>query len=115
MTVPNFPNFFILLGPNTGLGHNSVVLMIEAQIQYIAEALLYMREYNVRVLDCKQKTHDDYNKRIQHKLKNTVWQSGGCHSWYQDAKGNNTTIWPHFTWVYILYMKHFDPQSYVYQ
>jgi hypothetical protein len=47
-------------------------------------------------------------------LKNTVWQAGGCHSWYQDAKGNNTTIWPDFTWVYILFMKTFDFKNYNY-
>jgi hypothetical protein len=86
--------------------------MIEAQIRYISEALLYMQEKNVRSLDVKQKAHDDYNQEIQSKLKNTVWQAGGCHSWYQDAKGNNTAIWPHFTWVYILFMKYFDPRSY---
>jgi hypothetical protein len=89
--------------------------MIEAQIHYIAEALLYMQENNVRTLDVKQKAHDEYNQRIQSKLKTTVWQAGGCHSWYQDAKGNNTAIWPDFTWIYILYMKHFDPKNYVFQ
>jgi cyclohexanone monooxygenase len=110
--VPNFPNFFILLGPNTGLGHNSIIVMIEAQINYTAEALLYMQEHNVQSLDVKQNVHDEYNRNIQKKLKNTVWQSGGCHSWYQDAKGYNTAIWPHFTWVYMLLLKHFDPESY---
>ncbi len=114
MTVPNFPNFFILLGPNTGLGHNSVVIMIEAQIHYIAEALLHLEESNVRALDVKENVHDQYNRNIQSKLKNTVWQAGGCHSWYQDAKGNNTTIWPDFTWVYILFMKTFDFKNYNY-
>ena len=89
--------------------------MIEAQIQYITEALLYLNENNVQCLEVKQNVHDQYNTNLQLKLKKTVWQSGGCHSWYQDAKGNNTTIWPYFTWVYILYMKHFDPESYVYQ
>ncbi|CAF0766692.1 unnamed protein product [Adineta ricciae] len=114
VTVPNFPNLFFLLGPNTGLGHNSVVVMIEAQIQYIAEALLYMAENKKQTLEVKQKVHDDFNRKLQLKLKNTVWQSGGCHSWYQDAKGNNTTIWPDFTWMYILLMKKFDSVNYVY-
>ncbi len=87
--------------------------MIEAQIQYTIAALLYMQENNVRTLDVKQKAHDEYNQRIQSKLKKTVWQAGGCHSWYQDAKGNNTTIWPDFTWVYILMMKTFDCKNYI--
>ncbi|CAF0766675.1 unnamed protein product [Adineta ricciae] len=94
VTVPNFPNLFFLLGPNTALGHTFVVIMIEAQIQYIAEALLYMAENKRQTLEVKQKVHDDFNRKLQLKLKNTVWQSGGCHSWYQDAKGNNTTLWP---------------------
>ncbi len=89
--------------------------MAEAQINYIAEALLYMDENKIRALDVKQNVHDRYNRNIQSNLKNTVWQVGGCHAWYQDEKGNNTTIWPHFTWVYILMMKNFDHNSYTYQ
>ncbi|CAF0828404.1 unnamed protein product [Rotaria sp. Silwood1] len=115
VTVPNFPNLFFLLGPNTGLGHNSIIVMIEAQINYIAEALLYVDEKNVRMLDVKQNVHDEYNQKIQSNLKKTVWQSGGCHSWYQDSKGNNTAIWPGFTWTYILFMKYFDPTNYTFQ
>jgi hypothetical protein len=86
--------------------------MIEAQINYTAEALLYMEENGVRTIDVKQDVHDRYNQNLQSKLKKTVWQAGGCHSWYQDAKGRNTTIWPDFTWVYILLMKTFDYKNY---
>ncbi|CAF4319575.1 unnamed protein product, partial [Adineta steineri] len=85
VTVPNFPNFFVLVGPNTGLGHNSIIVMIEAQIQYITQALLYMNENNAQSLDVKQDVNDRYNDNIQSKLKKTVWQSGGCRSWYQNA------------------------------
>lgn len=113
--MPNFPNLFILLGPNTGLGHNSVIVMIEAQVQYIAETLLYMEEKKLRSFDVKQSVYEQFNTNIQAKLKNTVWQAGGCHSWYQDAEGNNTTIWPSFTWVYILLMKTFDFKNYNFQ
>jgi hypothetical protein len=89
--------------------------MIEAQLQYIAQALLYMDEKNVRTFDVKQIIHDQFNQKIQSQLKTTVWQKGGCHSWYQDAKGNNTSIWPGFTWVYILLMKTFDFKNYNFQ
>ena len=88
--------------------------MIEAQIQYIAEALLHMNDTNARVLDVKRNVYEEYNQSLQSKLKNTVWQVGGCRSWYQDAKGYNTTIWPDFTWVYILFMKNFDFKNYNY-
>ena len=106
---------FFLLGPNTGLGHNSVVVMIEAQIQYISEALLFLSEKHARSLEVKNEVNERFNHKLQSDLKKTVWQSGGCHSWYQDAKGNNTTIWPTFTWLYILLMKSFDAQNYIFQ
>jgi hypothetical protein len=86
--------------------------MIEAQVHYIAQALLYADAKNIRTVDVKQNAHDQFNHNLQKKLKKTVWQSGGCHSWYQDAKGNNTTIWPDFTWVYILLLKTFDFKNY---
>jgi hypothetical protein len=89
--------------------------MIEAQIQYIAEALLYMDENKFQTLYINKNAYEKYNRDLQLKLKKTVWQAGGCHSWYQDAKGNNTTIWPGFTWVYILLMKTFDYQNYILQ
>ena len=113
--MPNFPNLFLLLGPNTGLGHTSIILMIEAQVRYIADALLYVDANNIRTLEVKQEVHDRYNQSLQSDLKNTVWQSGGCHSWYQDARGNNTMIWPGFTWTYMLLMRYFDSKSYVFQ
>ncbi|UJR21710.1 hypothetical protein I4U23_024787 [Adineta vaga] len=112
-TVPNFPNLYILLGPNTGLGHTSVVIMIESQINYIAEAFLYMDKYNLKSLEVNREAHDNFNQTVQLKSKKTVWLSGGCHSWYQDAKGNNSTIWPDFTWIYILLMKTFDYENYI--
>ena len=112
VTVPNFPNLFLLLGPNTGLGHNSVIVMIEAQLKYVVEALIYMQKNGIRSLAVKQNVNDEFNHRLQSKMKPTVWQSGGCHSWYQDAKGNNTTLWPDFTWIYDLLLRNFDYQNY---
>ncbi|UJR12247.1 hypothetical protein I4U23_016424 [Adineta vaga] len=112
VTVPQFPNMFLLLGPNTGLGHNSVLVMIEAQLKYILEALIYMQEKKIRAMVVKENVSDKFNEEIQSKLKKTVWQVGGCHSWYQDPKGNNTTIWPGFTWTYDLLLRKFDYQNY---
>lgn len=105
----------MLLGPNTALGHSSVIIMIEAQINYIAEAFLYMDSNNIRSIEVKQKAFEHFNKSLQEKLKNSVWQKGGCHSWYQDAKGNNTSLWPDFTWVYVLLMRNFDHENYILQ
>ncbi|MFJ1761004.1 flavin-containing monooxygenase [Amycolatopsis sp. NPDC088138] len=99
ITVAGFPNLFFLLGPNTGLGHNSVVFMIEAQISYVAEAL---RLAAGRALEPRPEAQERFNTQIQRKLAKGIWTRGGCKSWYLDAKGVNRTIWPGFTWRYWL-------------
>jgi cation diffusion facilitator CzcD-associated flavoprotein CzcO len=99
ITVAGFPNLFFLLGPNTGLGHNSVVFMIEAQVSYVAEAL---RLAGGRAIEPKPEVQERFNARIQRKLAKGIWTRGGCRSWYLDAKGVNRTIWPGFTWRYWL-------------
>ncbi|MDQ7805016.1 NAD(P)/FAD-dependent oxidoreductase [Amycolatopsis sp. A133] len=99
ITVAGFPNLFFLLGPNTGLGHNSVVFMIEAQISYVAEAL---RLAGGRAIEPRPEVQERFNQQIQRKLAKGIWTRGGCKSWYLDAKGVNRTIWPGFTWRYWL-------------
>jgi len=99
ITVAGFPNLFFLLGPNTGLGHNSVVFMIEAQISYVAEALRLARG---KAIEPKPEVQERFNAQIQRKLAKGIWTRGGCRSWYLDAKGVNRTIWPGFTWRYWL-------------
>ena len=99
ITVSGFPNLFFLLGPNTGLGHNSVVFMIEAQISYVAEALRMARG---KAIDPRPEVQERFNADIQRKLAKGIWTRGGCKSWYLDAKGVNRTIWPGFTWRYWL-------------
>jgi cation diffusion facilitator CzcD-associated flavoprotein CzcO len=95
VTVSGFPNFFILLGPNTGLGHNSVVLMSEAQIGYVMDCLQLMRKRGSKVMEVKQATQQHFVEELRKRLAGTVWESGGCRSWYQDAKtGESPVIWP---------------------
>ncbi len=94
VTVAGFPNFFILLGPNTGLGHNSVVLMIEAQVRYVMESLELMRRRGSKVMEVKPDTQKLFVDELRRRLQGTVWQAGGCKSWYKDAAGENPTIWP---------------------
>jgi cation diffusion facilitator CzcD-associated flavoprotein CzcO len=98
--VSGFPNFFMLLGPNTGLGHNSVVIMIEAQVKYIMRCLNFMRQKHLKTIDVKSDAQTNFFRKIQERLKPTVWQAGGCRSWYQDEKGQNVSIWPGFTFDY---------------
>lgn len=99
LSVAGFPNFFMLVGPNTGLGHNSMVFMIESQVAYVMDALKTMKARQLRAVDVKTDAQVRFNRGIQGKLTKTVWTSG-CKSWYVDANGKNTTLWPGFTFVY---------------
>ena len=95
VTVSGFPNFFMLLGPNTGLGHNSVVLMIEAQVRYVINCLTLMRKRNISAMEVRAESQKHFAENLRDHLARTVWQSGGCRSWYQDTHtGENTTLWP---------------------
>ncbi len=95
MTVSGYPNLFLLLGPNTGLGHNSVVLMIEAQVRYVMSCLKLMKRAKRHVLEVRKETQKQFVEDIHRRLAGTVWQSGGCHSWYQDQRtGENVALWP---------------------
>ena len=80
--VAGFPNLFLLLGPNTGLGHNSVVYMAEAQADYVAAALGHMRRHGLQTLDVKASAEERWNKDIARRMRGTVWLEGGCQSWY---------------------------------
>jgi cation diffusion facilitator CzcD-associated flavoprotein CzcO len=112
-TVAGFPNFFMLLGPNTGLGHTSVVVMVEAQIAYVMDALRAMDRNDWRTLEVREEAQRDYNERVQKGLRGTVWNDGGCASWYLDRSGRNTTLWPSFTWRFRERTRRFDPAPYV--
>jgi cation diffusion facilitator CzcD-associated flavoprotein CzcO len=111
-TIAGFPNLFMLLGPNTGLGHNSVVFMIEAQIAYVAEALQAMRARGATVLEVRPEAQAASNAALQERLRGSVWNSGGCASWYLDAHGRNSTIWPGSTWPFKRRTSRFDAAAY---
>lgn len=100
VTVPRFPNFYLMLGPNTGLGHNSVVLMIEAQTEYILSCLDQMDEKGLAAIDAKPEALAVFVDEMESKLSHSVWLEGGCKSWYLDRHGNNTTVWPGFVSAY---------------
>lgn len=107
-----FPNAFMLVGPNTGLGHGSMVYMIESQVAYVMEALREMERSAAVEIDVRPETQAAYNADLQRKLGRTVWSSGGCSSWYLDAQGRNTTLWPSFTFRFRQLTRTFDPGDY---
>lgn len=111
-TVAGFPNLFMIVGPNTGLGHTSMVLMIEAQATYIADAVKKMRQRGIKSVDVKVGTQDAYTSRLMEKLSGMVWTKGGCKSWYQTASGRNATLWPGTTFEFMTMMRRFDLGAY---
>ena len=115
ITVSGFPNLFILLGPNTGLGHNSVVLMIEAQVRYVMSCLALMKHQKRRVMEVRPEPQQQFVEDIHRRLKTTVWQNGGCRSWYQDPRtGENTTLWPGSVVAYVRRTKNAYAADYVF-
>jgi cation diffusion facilitator CzcD-associated flavoprotein CzcO len=114
-TIAGFPNAFMITGPNTGLGHSSMVYMIESQIAYIMDAVRRMDSMGVDVIDVRSEVQNAYNEELQRKLARTVWNSGGCKSWYLDSHGRNTTLWPTFTFRFRARTKRFAPADYVLQ
>jgi cation diffusion facilitator CzcD-associated flavoprotein CzcO len=111
-TVAGFPNLFLLLGPNTVLGHTSVVIMIEAQIRYALAALDAMARSGAGALEVRRPAQDAYDARLQAALTDTVWNAGGCRSWYRDEHGRNFTLWPTHTFTFLRQVRHFDAASY---
>ncbi|MFL5846197.1 MAG: flavin-containing monooxygenase [Solirubrobacteraceae bacterium] len=112
-TVAGFPNLFLLTGPNTGLGHNSIVYILESQFRYVLDALDKMRAQGVATLEVRPEAQRAFNESVQKAMKDTVWTTGGCASWYIDRNGLNTTLWPGWTWDYRRRTRRFDPAPYV--
>lgn len=98
LSVPGFPNFFMIYGPNTNLGHNSIVHMLESQIQHVMRCWQALQATPARSIEVRRKPFERHNVRLQQRLARTVWN--GCSSWYVDAAGHNSTNWPGFTLSY---------------
>lgn len=112
ITVAGMPNLFFLLGPNTALGHNSVVFMIESQIRYAAQAIAAVDKAGAVALAPSRRAQDEFNADLQRDLAGTVFSTGGCHSWYMDSHGVNRTLWSGMTWQYWLATRKFKPSEY---
>jgi len=112
-TVAGFPNLFFIVGPNTGLGHSSMVFMIESQIAYVLDALAKMRATGVAAVEPTPQAQKRWNDDVQRRMKRTVWSVGGCSSWYLDEHGRNVTLWPRTTFAFRRLTSEFDSQAYV--
>ena len=113
ISVAGFPNAFLVVGPNTGLGHNSLVFMIEAQVNYIVQCMKLVKQKGADYIDVKPEAMTRFLGEMTQALQGTVWSSG-CKSWYQTADGINFAIWPKSTWRYWLETRRVNEADYVF-
>ena len=99
----------MLIGPNTGLGHSSMVFMIESQTRYVLDALRTVDAAGAVAIDTRQDRQDAFNADLQRRFAGSVWTSGGCASWYLDAHGRNRTLWPGYTAGFRRRTRRIDP------
>jgi cation diffusion facilitator CzcD-associated flavoprotein CzcO len=111
VTVSGFPNLFMLYGPNTNLGHNSILVMIEAQVGYVIDAIRKLDARGARRLDVKRAVMDEYNRWLQRDLAKSVW-AADKQSWYKLADGTITNNWPHSTIRYRRLLRTADLAAY---
>ncbi|ASU83453.1 NAD(P)/FAD-dependent oxidoreductase [Nocardiopsis gilva YIM 90087] len=111
ITVAGFPNFFLLYGPNTNLGHNSIIYMLESQIHHVMDAVRRLSAPGRRTLEVRPDAQARFVRRIRKRLKRGVWATG-CDSWYVTASGAQTVNWPGFTWRYRQRTRRLDPRDY---
>lgn len=112
VSVPGFPNYFMILGPSSALAHSSMTLMIEAQISYIADGILKMKRQGIGSLAVSEEVTRRYVDKVAGYADGSVWTAGGCTSWYLDAEGRATTLWPTYTWRYRQMSCRFDLDDY---
>jgi cation diffusion facilitator CzcD-associated flavoprotein CzcO len=112
IAIADVPNVFFLLGPNTGLGHTSVVFMIESQIRYVTQAIRAVDKAGAQALAPTRAAQDRFNAELQEKLGGSVWNTGGCRSWYLDEHGNNRVLWSGFTFQYWAATRKLKPSEY---
>jgi len=110
-TVAGFPNLFVLTGPNTGVGHTSQLVMIESQIAYVLQCIQALDKRSAAALVVKPAVQQAFVGKVDKRMKGTVWTSG-CKSWYLDATGRNSTLWPGFTFAFRLKVRRFDAAAY---
>jgi cation diffusion facilitator CzcD-associated flavoprotein CzcO len=107
ITVSGFPNFFMLYGPNTNLGGNSIIYMLEGQIAYVLGAIRALQEQGLDWLDVRPDVQQAFNTWVGAASRSSVWESG-CRSWYTTASGRNTNNWPDHTFLYRYRVRRFD-------
>ncbi|RUO76736.1 flavin-containing monooxygenase [Pseudidiomarina taiwanensis] len=112
--VPNFPNLFLMTGPNTGIGHTSAIFIIEAQMEYIDRCLKAVREKQAQTIAVTTEAEAEYTDHIHQEMLKTVWHKGGCNSWYKSKSGKVIAIYPGFSFIYRWLAKRFKPAHHLF-
>jgi cation diffusion facilitator CzcD-associated flavoprotein CzcO len=113
ISVSGFPNLFMLYGPNTNLGHNSILYMLESQFGYVLKCLEVLEQPGLRYMDVKPQVQQRFNQHLQQVIRHSIWEQG-CNSWYKNAAGKNTNNWPGFTFSYRQQTRHLELADYAY-
>ena len=113
--MAGFPDLFLLYGARRTLGLSSIGCMLEAQRHYVIEELRVMRERGAGIFDVRPEAQEDWTAELQARLGRSIWNTGGCRSWYLDANGRNSVQWPDFTFNFRRRVNRFDPGDYVLQ
>jgi len=112
--MPGFPNLFVVTGPNTGIGHTSAIFVIEAQMEYIRRAIAAVLKQGRQTIEVKPQAEADYTDMIHREMKQTVWQSGGCNSWYKSKSGHVIAMFPGFSFTFRQLAKAFKPADHTF-
>ena len=99
-TVSEFPNLFIVFGPNTGIGHTSAIFIIESQMEYIMKSIQVIKRNKLKSLEVSAEAEDKYTRNIHREMEKTVWKQGGCNSWYQSKSGHVVAMYPGFSFTF---------------
>jgi len=110
-TVHGFPNLFLVSGPNTGIGHTSQLYMIESQLQHVVSTMKYMRDHGVAATEPTAEAQQRWRHDVDARMQRMVWVAGGCRSWYLDATGRNSSLWPDFTFRFRQRVQYFEASA----
>ena len=112
-TIAGFPNLFLLVGPNSAGGYNSIIFTTEAHVNYALAGIKEMRKRRVQAVEVRPEVYEEFNRQTEERLRDSVWNQGGCASWYLDQNGRNGVWWPGFTWRLWQRTRRFDPSEYL--
>lgn len=106
-SMPNFPNFFVVTGPNTGIGHTSAIFVIESQMKYIMQCMQKLNDNSIKAIEPTQFAESEYTNMVHSEMQQTVWSYGGCSSWYQNEDGKVIAMFPGFSFTFRRMCKNF--------